>query len=166
MSNKFEHGLTLIELLIFIVIIGIAANAMLGVFSSLTRSSAGLFPEKQAQAIASSMMNEILAQPFMAADNTMGPEAGETRNGAPAFDSVNDYNTPAPISGVATLNATGAGVTPVPNLAGYFYQVTVAPTPMPNVVVTPNDALLVTVSVTAPNGTVVRLDGLRVRYAP
>ena len=166
MCNKRIHGLTLIELLIFIVIIGIAANAMLGVFSRLTQSSAGLLPDKQAQAIASSMMNEILAQPFPSGDNVMGPEGIEARNGAPPYDSVNDYDNPAPIPVVALPNQPPAtGVTPIPSLAGYSYQVTVAPTALPNMMAL-NDALLVTVSVTAPNGTMARLDGVRVRYAP
>ena len=169
MCNKCVRGLTLIELLIFIVIIGIAANAMLGVFANLTRSSAGLLPDKQAQAIASSMMNEILAQPFPSTDNIMGPEGGEVRNGVPpnTYNSVNDYDSPAPLQ-VKFPNPPGTGVTAIPSLANYSYQVTVSPLPLgalPNMV-TPNDALLVTVIVTGPNGTTARLDGVRVRYAP
>lgn len=67
-----QRGLTLIELLVFIVIIGIAANAMLAVFANLTRSSASLLPDKQAQAIANSMMQTILAQPFSGTNSYNG----------------------------------------------------------------------------------------------
>ena len=194
MCNKPARGLTLIELMVFIVVVGIAANAMLGVFSSLTRSSANLLPDKQAQAVASSLMNEILAQPFTFCDpddlaraplainaapfppgctsagnvENLGPEAGETRNGLTAFDNVNDYHSVLPIAVVTVPNQPPAtGVTAIPSLTGYTYQVTVAPTPArPNVIATPNDALLVTVTVTAPNGSVARLQGIRVRYTP
>lgn len=195
MCNKPERGLTLIELLVFIVIIGIAATAILGVFGSLTRNSASLLPDKQAQAIASSMMNEILAQPFTFCDpddlqapvalnasssppgctnaslvENLGPEtvAGitETRGGARPFDNVNDYHSLAPPILASSLNnPLGAGVTPLAGLPGYTYQVTVAPTnALP--AVPPADALLVTVTVNAPNGTMARLQGVRIRYTP
>ena len=185
MCNNCARGLTLIELLIFIVVIGIAANAMLGVFSSLTRSSASLLPDKQAQAIASSMMNEILAQPFTFCDpdapnadtaanvaacgafaEVIGPEAGpETRNGGTPFDNVNDYHNLAQIQVTRLNQPLGGGVAPIVGLTGYFYQILVVTTnALP--AVPANDALLVTVTVTAPNGAVTRLQGIRTRYAP
>ena len=163
--SQAERGLSLIELLVFIVIVGIAATAILGVFGSLTRSSASLLPDKQAQAIAASMLQEVLAHPFTAADNTMGPEGAEARNGATPFNSVNDYDSVAfpPVALPNQPPATGVGA----SLPGaYTYQITVAPIipPLPNV--TPNDALLVTVVVAGPNGAAARLQGVRIRYAP
>ena len=184
MCNKPARGLTLIELMVFIVVVGIAANAMLGVFSSLTRSSANLLPDKQAQAVASSLMNEILAQPFTFCDpdapnadtaanvaacgafaEAIGPEAGpETRNGGTPFDNVNDYHSVAQIPASRLNQPLGAGVALIPGLLNYSYQVIIAPTGLPNVPL--NAALLITVTVTAPNGAVARLQGIRVRYAP
>ena len=179
MCNKSERGLTLIELLVFIVIVGIAANAMLAVFGSLTRNSASLLPDKQALAIASSMMNEILAQPFTFCDpndiraatatsatisptgcasllENMGPEPGETRT---TFDNVNDYN------GLVLNPVSNPGGVAVPGLPGYTVQVSVVGAgAFPGVPAA--ETLRVTVSVTAPNGTVARLDGVRMRFAP
>jgi MSHA pilin protein MshD len=178
------RGVTLIELLIFIVILGVAATSILSVFGSLTRNSASLLPDKQAQAIAAGLLEEILAQPYTFCDpdapnartatvatvaacggpvENLGPEAGETRNGVPAFDNVNDYHSSAPLP-VATLNQPpGTGTTPL--AGGYTYQVTVASAgAMPGVLAT--ETLRVTVVVTPPGGTPARLDGVRIRYAP
>jgi len=185
-ASQAERGLTLIELLIFIVIVGIAATAILGVFGSLTRNSASLLPDKQAQAIAAGMLDEILAQPFTFCDpddpaaptalapggcavqeSAMAGELGETRNGATPFDNVNDYHSAAQLPVSLPNQPPATGVTAVAGLPGYTYQVTVAPTnALPNVAVTPNDALLVTVTVRL-NGTLVsQLQGVRIRYAP
>lgn len=181
-----QHGLTLIELLIFIVIVGIAATAILGVFGNLTRSSANMLPDKQAQAIAASLLQEVLAQPFTFCDpndpaaptaaapggcavqeTTMTPEIGETRTGPSRFDNVNDYNSGVtlPVDLPSQLPATG--VTALAGLPNYTYRITVAPTnAVPNVTMTPNDALLVTVVVTGLNGATAQLQGVRIRYAP
>ncbi|MEQ1593391.1 MAG: prepilin-type N-terminal cleavage/methylation domain-containing protein [Thiobacillaceae bacterium] len=187
MCNKRQRGLTLVELLVFIVIIGIAANAMLAVFASLTRSSAGLLPDKQAQAIAAAMMNEVMAQPFTFCDptdvnaatavnvagcanpllreNNFVPEVGETRNGASSFDNVNDYNSllPIPVSSPNQFPVTG--VTAVASLPAYTYQITVASAGM-IAGVPAAETLRVTVTVTPPTGAQVKLDGVRFRYAP
>lgn len=182
-----EHGLTLIELLIFIVIVGIAATAILGVFGSLTRNSASMLPDKQAQAIAASMLQEVLAQPFTFCDpddvqvttalsatigptgcasqiENMGPE-GETRNGPTPFDNVNDYHNLA--GPVALPNQTPAtGETALGIAYNYLITVVTINPPLPNVTATPDDALLITVVVTGPNGVTARLQGVRIRYAP
>ncbi len=181
-----QCGLTLIELLIFIVIVGIAATAILSVFGNLTRSSASLLPDKQAQAIAASMLQEVLAQPFTFCDpndpaaptaaapggcavqeTTMTSEPGETRTGPSRFNNVNDYNSGVffPVVLPNQLPATGASA--LAGLPNYTYRITVAPTnALPNVTMTPNDALLVTVVVTGLNGATVQLQGVRIRYAP
>lgn len=170
--------MTLIELLMFIVIVGIAASAILSVMGNLSRRSAAILPQAQAQAIASGLMDEIMAQPFTFCDpndpaaatatsvaacavlpEALGPEPGETRGGASPFDNVNDYAGygPAPI-------AFPDGSL-VPNLPGYTAQVAVqaagaiAGVPAAN-------TLLVTVTVTPPFGGPVRLRAVRIRYAP
>ncbi len=171
-----ERGLSLIELLVFIVIVGIAATAILGVFGSLTRSSANLLPDKQAQAIAASMLREIMAQPFTFCDpnspnattaanvaacniaEAMGPD-GETRGGGIPFDNVNDYN--GYNSGVSFPDNSA-----VANLPGYTVGVTVVNVPGGISGVPTNETLRVTVTVTPPTGAPARLDGVRIRYAP
>lgn len=147
MSNKaefithYERGLTLIELLVFIVIVGIAATAILGVFGSLTRNSATLLPEKQAQAFAASKLAEIMAEPFATV--------------------VSRYN--------GSTAMTFPDNSPVTSLPGYTLSISVNPavvitsTPAAAGVIPAADRLLVTVTVTAPNGTVSRLRGIRIR---
>lgn len=131
-----ERGLTLIELLVFIVIVGIAATAILGVFGSLTRNSAGLLPEKQAQAFAASKLAEIMAQPF---------------------GSVIGYN--------GSTAKTFPDGTVVSSLPGYNLTISVTPgaTILPAVAIPPADRLLVTVVVTSPNGAVASIRGIRVK---
>jgi len=172
------RGLTLIELLVFIVILGVAATAMLTVFGSLTRNSASLLPDRQAQAIAASMLAEVLAQPFTFCDpndgnaataaspagcaslpETMGPEPGETRGGISPFDNVNDYAGFGPVAVSFPDNSAVAG------LPGYTVQVAVADAGA-IAGVPAGETLRVTVTVTGPNGTGARLDGVRIRYAP
>lgn len=181
-----ERGLSLIELLIFIVIVGIAATAILGVFGSLTRSSASLLPDKQAQAIAASMLREIMAQPFTFCDPNSpnadtaaaptvaacgGPteanfalEAGENYATRTTLDNVNDYNgynlDVSYPDGTAVTNLTGTGYTvgvAVVNVPGGIASVPAVPA---------IETLHVTVTVTPPTGAPARLDGVRIRYAP
>ncbi len=181
MCNKHAtRGLTLIELLIFIVIVGIAATAMLAVMGSLTRQSAGLLPEQQAEVVAAGLLDEILAQPYTFCDpdapnaasatvatvaacggpteNGLGPEAGETRGGAAPFDNVNDYNGYA----APVLFPDGSAVAGLP---GYTVQVRVqgagAIAGVPAA-----QTLRVTVTVNGPTGVLARQEGVRIRYAP
>jgi MSHA pilin protein MshD len=165
-SRTVQRGLTLIELLIFIVIVGVAATAILGVFGNLTRSSANLLPDKQAQAIAAGMMQEILARPAFCGSSTPadpsnpgGPEPGETR--ATPYNNVNDYNgydsNPA---GIRFLDGTSVAA----NLPGYRVQVAVnGNTTVAGV--GGGNAMHVIVRVTHPGGTEARLDGVRFCYA-
>lgn len=94
----------------------------------------------------------------------------ETRGGTPPFDNVNDYSaltTAAP----STVDNPG---TPIAGLDGYTVTVAIVTAALGSggTVVAATDAngaplsLRVTVTVTGPAGTTVRLDGYRTRYAP
>jgi MSHA pilin protein MshD len=184
-NPQAERGLSLIELLVFIVIVGIAATAILGVFGGLTRSSANLLPDKQAQAIAASMLREIMAQPFTFCDpsdprapiatnanpappgctnasgvENFGLEAGENYVTRTTLDNVNDYN--GYNSGGAVNFPDGTVVT---TLAGYNVGVSVASAGVISGVPA-NSTLRVTVTVTPTAGAPVQLVGVRIRYAP
>ena len=162
-----QRGLTLIELLIFIVIVGIAATAILSVFGNLTRSSASLLPDKQAQAIAAGMMQEILARTAFCGASTPadpsnpgGPDGVETR--ATPFNNVNDYNNfdSNLMGGIQFVDGT--------SLAAWLpsYRVRVAVNGNATVAtVGGGDAMVVTVRVNPPTGAEVRLDGVRFCYA-
>lgn len=172
-----ERGLTLIELLVFIVIVGIAATAILTVMGNLTRQSASLLPEQQARAVAAGLLDEILAQPYTFCDpgapnaatapaatpaacggqvENMGPEPGE--GARPQYDNVNDYN--GYVSAVSFPDDSAAA-----NLPGYTVQVRVqgagAVGPVPA-----TETLRVTVTVNGPTGELARQEGVRIRHAP
>jgi prepilin-type N-terminal cleavage/methylation domain-containing protein len=135
--KRAQRGLTLIELLVFIVIVGIAATAILGVFGSLTRNSAGLLPEKQAQAFAASKLAEIMAQPFGSVSGY--PVAMTFPDGTPVSS--------LPAYGIAVTVTSNANITSSPIL----------PPLIPS-----TDRLLVTVVVTSPYGTA-SVSGIRVK---
>jgi MSHA pilin protein MshD len=181
------RGATLVELVIFIVVVGTAVVGVLTVLDLATRSSADPMIQKQALAIAEAMLEEAQLQPFThcdpddanaatalgAADCTggaggpndearlpLGPEAGETRTSAAApFDNVSDYNGLVVGPGITDLG--GAAIA---GLGAYTASVSVANAAFGAVPAA--DALRITVTVTGPGDTTVVLDGYRVRYAP
>ena len=174
-----ERGLSLIELLVFIVVVGIAVTGVLSVYSLNARSSADPMVRKQALAIAESLLEEVLAKPYTYCDpddanvetasspagcatipEVMGPEAGEARyaNLTP-FDNVNDYNGFS-MAGIVDLNNN-----PVAGLGGYTATVQVQPAGAFNGIPA-GETLLVTVTVVAPGNQGVSLSGYRTRYAP
>lgn len=175
-----SRGLTLIELLMFIMVVGIALSAMLRVFAQATQASADPMIRRQQLAIAESMLREIQLMPFTwcdpddanaqtansAADcatqpELIGPEPGETRYGpATFFDNVNDYSG-FTMSGIADI-----GRIPVSGLAGYALSVSVVPAQLDAITSASADAAKLTVSVTGPDGSTLSLQGWRTRYAP
>lgn len=172
------QGLTLIELLLFIVVVSIALSAMLGVFATATRASADPMIRRQQLAIAESLMREVQLMPFTWCDPDLdpnaaqatstascsvqegqGPEAGQTRYGpSTPFNNVNDYDGFS-MTGIRDLTNT-----PVPGLSGYSATVAVAALALDTVAAA--DALRITVTVTAPDGNTLSLQGWRTRYAP
>jgi MSHA pilin protein MshD len=145
-SCRRQRGVTLIELVMFIVIVGIAVAGILVVYTNTVRHSADPLIRKQMLAVAEAMLEEAKLMPFTYCDpddanaatagaavvgvgdcaatvETMGPEAGETRYvAATPFDNINDYagfDTATAIpSGIADLSGTVIG-----GLAGYQAQV-------------------------------------------
>ena len=85
-----ERGFTLIELIMFIVIISIALAGILLVMNRVTAHSADPLILKQEIAVAESMLEEIELQDFIAACGLFprSPPA----NRATAYHIVNDYN--------------------------------------------------------------------------
>ena len=94
MSNRFTRraGVTLIELIVALVIMGVALAGMVAVYTATTRSSVDPVIVQQMQAIADNMMEEILMKPFAPLDplnNAPGSAAGGARAN---FDDVGDYD--------------------------------------------------------------------------
>ena len=182
-----QQGVTLIELIVFMVIVGVALTGMLTVFNLTARSGADPMIRKQMLAIAEGLMDEVAAMPFTWCDpddpaaatainaaacatpEALGSEVGETRGGAlTPFDNANDYNGCGP--GVAACNLAS----PIPSITGtltapvgYAATITVAPSALgPGATPVPAAAsLLVTVTVSF-NNEVLAIQGYRTRYVP
>lgn len=177
MAKRYrQQGLTLVELIISIVIISIAVAGILLVMNTTIRASADPMIQKQALAIAESLMEEITLQPFTLCDpqdfvpatgvcppteNIGGPEALESRYGPSFFDNVNDYNgfnLPAP-PGIRDMGGNN-----IANLGAYQAGVQITQTALGGIGAP--ESLRIQVTVTPPNGTPVVLDSYRTRYAP
>ena len=187
-------GVTLVELIVFIVVVSVAVMGVLTALDLSNRSSTDPMVQKQALAIAEALLEEVQLQSFTYCDPTdfpavldansaadctggaggandetklpLGPEAGETRSDlSTPFDNVSDYNlfcmgpTCTTPSSVSDINGTA-----INGLGAYTARVDVAQQALGTI---PGAAsLLITVTVTGPSNTTVKLDGYRVRYAP
>lgn len=184
-TSRRQRGLTLIEMIIFMVVVSIGVIGILQVMSISAVNSVDPQRRKQALAIAESMMEEIQLAKFNVCDiasanigevtdatNCALPDGvgREPTNNVRPYDHVNDY-VPA-FGAVQNYNADAAG-NAFP--AGYVASVTIVPDAglgPAGAVIAPADGtpanmnvLRITVSVSYGNDRVV-LDGYRTRYAP
>jgi len=182
-----QRGISLIELIMFIVVVGVAAAGLLLVMSVTGGRSADPVIHKQALAIAESLLEEVALMPFTYCDpddanadtamaqtgacalaaneesTVIGPEAGETRYSATTpFDNVSDYHGFSMSGAYGIRDITNTPISSA--LDGYSVTVAVQASALPNVAA--NDALLITVTVTDPTGQQMAVEGMRTRYAP
>jgi MSHA pilin protein MshD len=170
-----ERGLTLVELLFFILIVGVAVAGVLSVLNYTAGRSADPLIRKQVLALAEGMLEEVSLMPFTYCDpddpaaataatvagcavpETLGPEAGEARvSSTTPFDNVNDYD------GYAGVPTDLAG-NPIAGLAGYALSVDVQPGGLGLA----NDQVLrIDVTATGPGNESVTVSAFRTRHAP
>ena len=153
MSRRIEaipraRGTTLVELVIAITVIAIAVTSVLGLLSAISVRSADAMTATQSAAIASAYLDEALSKAYQDPDG--GAEAGRQ-----FFDDVRDYN-------FVDNGARDANGNAVANLGQYTVQIR---TTFPVALGAVANAIRVDVSVTAPNGKVTLLTGLRTSYA-
>lgn len=179
LPHAHVRGTSLVELVMFIVVLALGLAGVMQVFSVAVRASADPQIQRQALAIAEALMEEVQLMPFTYCDpddanletatssagcaslaEGTGPNAGENRFTTPQFDNVVDYHgySMAPI--VDITNTAVAGLT------GYSASVSVVAAPLGSITAASGDALRITVTVTGPNGAAARLDGYRTRHAP
>lgn len=162
MSIKSGHspkvrqlGVTLVELIVFIVIVSVALVGVLKVLEVTNKSSVDPLLSKQALAIAESLLNEIVQQPFTYCDpddanaanatstsgcagtsqdnggGTLGPTPNtESRySNTNPFDNVADYNgftmPNANCAGICNPGGNGIGTVIADSPAGYTATVTI-----------------------------------------
>lgn len=189
------RGLSLLEVVVFIVVLGVAFAGMLILYNQVTRASVDPIVRKQALAVAQSLLEEIELMPYTYCDpddanvytatsaavgptgcaatvEGVGTEGGEGRYANPRFDNVSDYNgfcmgPGTPVCADALIT-TAAG-TAITQLADYRVEVAIAQiTGAELIPAMPLDAgLRITVTAThAPTATAIALTGYRFRYAP
>lgn len=110
MTRSRHQGFTLIELIIFIVVVSVGLVGILKVMDVTVKSSADPMVRKQAMALADSILEEILLKSYNDPDGT---NVGET--GRVDWDNVADFN-----------GKTNADFAPLPPaLASYLIGITV-----------------------------------------
>jgi MSHA pilin protein MshD len=183
------RGLSLVEQIVFIVIVSVAVAGVLGALNLSARDSVDPLIRKQALAIAEALMEEVQLMPFTYCDpddpqaatatsatvgptgctsaasiEGLGPEAGETRYSATTpFDNVSDYH------GYDTGTEVPPGIKDITNsavagLEAYRAQISIANAALGGIAA--SESLRITVSVTGPGNTTVVLQGYRTRHAP
>ena len=142
-----QRGISLIELIMFIVIISIAVAGILLVMNKVTGHSADTLVRKQALAVAESLLEEITLQAMSGVTPNPGsPTNADRRN----FDNVCNYNGYNTTGGIKSMD----GTTTLPGLGSY----NVAPAVVVNCTTSPwagipaGSAVVITVSVTGPGG--------------
>ncbi|WP_265948439.1 prepilin-type N-terminal cleavage/methylation domain-containing protein [Dechloromonas sp. A34] len=179
-----QRGVTLVELIVFIVIVSVGVVGLISVISPMVRTSADPMVTKQLAAIAESLLNEAIHQPYTWCDpddtaattaqsyadcanpqNTLKevPAGGEVRGGTPpgtGLDNVADYGSVVGVNNIGDAAGNNA-------MAGYKADIVVAHAGKALLGAAADDtaALSVTVTVTR-NGETFSLTGYRFRYAP
>jgi MSHA pilin protein MshD len=149
-ARRRAGGFSLIELIVFIVVVGVGLAGVLGAFSVGVQRSADPMARKQALMIAEQILEEIVLQDF-------GPQPATcTYSTRSSCDDAQDYN------GFSSATIRDLAGLAVPNLSGYSITVSVVPTtdlgPIPSTA-----ALKATVSVSG-KGQTVALVGYRAKY--
>lgn len=150
-----QSAFTLIEVIVTIIVLSIAATALISVFTSTVRGSADPLVQQQATTIAEAYLEEILLRAF---DDPQGGETGtdEGEAGRAEYDDVKDYRSLA-----AGPPADQTGV-PIAALAAYTVTVGVTNNALNGL--PPADSLRIDVSVDHPAVSPIALSAYRTRY--
>ncbi len=153
--RRQQQGVTLVELVVAIVVIGIGIAGIMLAIDRTTRASGNPVMGQQAMAVGEAYLEEILLKNFADPDQPElgGPEAGESR---PIYDDVNDYD------GLSDAGARDQNDNPIAGLAQYSVDVTVVNSALNGIPVA--DAKRVDVRVTGAFGVDLTLTGYRTNY--
>ena len=169
--QRAQRGTTLVEVIIFVLIVSIAVVAIINTLSVVVRQSGDPLIVRQTLAVAESLIQEIDNQPYhqkdpynpTGPDDAIGPEPGENRNGSPLpFDNPNDY------SGYSETGIVAPDGTSIAGLGTYSASVVATQQSMGTTpaIVPSSDGLLVVVTATGPDGQPFTLTTFRARYQP
>jgi MSHA pilin protein MshD len=176
--ERRQRGMSLIELIVAMVVIGVALAGILGAFNLAVMNSADPLVARQEQALADALLEEVEQGVFTYCDaddanvatatsaaacasqaDNVGPESGDTR----PYDNVNDYVSAfATAKTIACTDLTASIAAP----GGYACTITETAVALNTLTAASGDALRIVVAVTGPDGSVSRAEGYRVRHAP
>ena len=150
MNKRYIQGFTLIELVIFIVVVSVGLVGIMSVINTVVASSADPLVRKQSIAIAESMLSEILLKDYV------NPVEGYTGTIRSLFDDVSDYAGYTTSTGIVDQSGM-----PVAGLTSYNFSPPVLVTAAADL--SGVAAFRITVNVTGPLG-VISLSGYRGNY--
>jgi MSHA pilin protein MshD len=173
-ARRLQRGVSLVELVMFVLVIGVGLLGILSAMNLVGRYSSDPAIQRQELALAESLLYEVELQPFTRCDplgpplvpggacvitQGLGPADGETRYSSTVpFDNVGDYNglsmTPSN-GGILAIDGTVIG-----GLADYSASVQVQNNVALGALPT-SSVLLVTVTVGGPDGSTLALSGYR-----
>lgn len=157
-----QHGATLVELIVSIVVISVGLAGVLIVINRNVAASADPMLQQQAVAIAEAYIEEIETKSF-----TVGP--GVTRA---TFDDIFDYHNLAnngctsttaacPTLGSCACDQNG---NPIAGLQGYVVSVQVTTAALHDITQPSGNAASIQVTVAPPQGNAISLSGYRTNY--
>ena len=155
-----QKGISLIELIIFIVIVSIALAGMLVVNQTIGHSADALV-RKQALTVAESLLEEIESRTFYGGPTctgTLGPDASRS-----SVSTVCDYHGYSTTAGILDFSTN----TVVSGLSAYNVSPSIAVVPI-NIgelgTILPASAVRITVHITDPAGKIYDATGYRMSY--
>jgi len=183
-SGGRQSGLTLIELIVFIVIITVGLAGVLAGLNYSIRNSANPMLLKQQIAVAESLLEEIEKKPFTWCDpddsavatatsyggcatpQTTGPQAGEDRySQTTPFDNVIDYNGFS-MAGIRSPTNSGTTITGLGSYSATVSVTTLDNAMNPTATASSIAAVRIDVRVSLTGQPSITLTGYRFRYAP
>lgn len=157
-----QFGLTLIELIVFMVIISVGVTGMLSVMNVTTKYSVDPMVRKQALSVAEAVMDEVLAKEF--ANPTGGfTEASSTCANRNLYDDVVDYNCFKTSSANRISGANTLGASSIASLAAYSASVDIDTGTAALGLTGGTQVITIKVTVTG-NGQNIALTGYRTNY--
>lgn len=145
---KRQRGMTLIELVVFIVIVSVGIAGILSVMNVVVKSSADPMVRKQAIAFADAVLEEVLAKSHSDPDGAANKEANRA-----LWDDVTDYHGES-IAGTDLLTGANTAL-----LTGYTATVAVT-----DITVSAIAMKQVTVTVTGGGSDSYAISGYRASY--
>lgn len=173
-ARSDEHGVSLIELVIFLLVISVGLLGILSAMNVVGRYSSDPAIQRQELALAESLLAEVESQPFTLCD-PLGPPATPggacvIAQGLGAPDGETRYSTTLPFNNVGdyngfTMNAASGGIfapdgSAIGGLGGYSASVRVQANQALGALPA-SSVLLITVTIGGPDGSTLALSGYR-----